>query len=104
MLSLKNGLYEKIQFLNNLGYFAILVEEDVYIYTKFEASTSSNVSSVDFCTFTGVCMTDFLINTQISELQNATTFRNKFELKLNSLIPVTIKFNRNIPYMTLAKF
>lgn len=102
MLSLKNGLYEKIQFVNELGYNVILFQEDIFVYSTFDASTSGHVSSVDYCSFKGICMTDWFTVTQVSELVRRTELANKFRNKMDSLQPVNVKFNKTIEWVLFS--
>lgn len=105
MLSVSKQLFEKISVCVELGYNLLILEDDVYIYTTFDASTSSNVSSIDFCSVTVVCISDFLLNTQISELMNRTLFKNKLMDKIDSLgKPVRMRFNKVMPYIQYSSF
>lgn len=104
MLSLGKDLFEKVSVSVELGFNCLVFEEDIFVYQSFEASTSSNVSSIDYCSFTGVCVTDFMRLTQISELMNPVVFKSKLTDKLDSLKPIKIKFNKMMPYMLFYKY
>lgn len=105
MISLNNNLFEKIQSCIDCGYNVMILLEEVYIYTTFEASTSSNVSSIDFCQATVVCITDFMKNTQIVELTNKNNFKNKLSDKIDSLgKPIILKFQKNMEYLLFCRF
>jgi hypothetical protein len=102
MVTVSRQLFEKICVVVELGYNVLVLEEDVFIYTSFEASTSSNVSSIDFCSVTCICVSDFMLNTQISELINKVQFKSKLIQKIDSLKMIKMNFNKQMAYYTFA--
>jgi len=102
MVSLKDSLFEKITVAVSLGFNIINVEKELFIYKKFDSSTSASTGSTDFCSFSGVCVTEFFVNEQIGHLRGSQEFKSKLESIIDNSSIINVKFNKNMEYMTFS--
>lgn len=102
-MTITNNIYQQIYALNQMDTNIAVVGEEFFTYLIFEPSMSANTSSIDFVTLRGICITEFINQEKINEVSKSPLFYQQFQKFIEPLEPVTIKFNKVMPYYLFSK-
>ncbi len=103
MIQLSKDWITSIEALTELVNIAIIAD-NVFVYYQFEGSSSSNTSSVDFCSINGICVTDFLAANHIDPSgQGLKGYIARFQAYIEFRHQMTMKFNKTTPYLLFSR-
>lgn len=98
-----NAIYTQVYALCQMDVNVAMVGEEFFTYTRFDASSSGNTSSIDYNTLYGICITEFMQQEKIHIVGQTHKFLQQFHKFIEPLEAVTIKFNKTIPYMLFSR-
>lgn len=86
-----------------MGVNIIKVDEEYFTYIHFEPSSSGQTQSVDFNTVTGICITEFMNLARLDPNIRMEQYFQQFEKYIESKASLTIKFNKQVPYIMFSR-
>lgn len=102
MLKITKELYHQIATICEAGSNVAIVGDNIFIYHSFTPSSSGNTSSIDFCSITGVNVTEFFTMNPIDINVIPVQYLAKFLKYLEPLPILNIKFNKTFEYFLFS--
>lgn len=101
-----NKVFGNIAFLvKNMGLNVAVItiggEREYLLYDSFAPSQSGGSSTIDFCEFKGIIITEFLMSQNV-EMSANSSFKSVLQSYIEREQEVSIKINKHMDYMLFS--
>lgn len=96
-------IFDQVTALCEMGVSIAKIENEYFTFLSFNPSSSGNTSSIDFVTINGICISEFISTTRYDATVRKEVYFQQFERYIENQSLLTIKFNKQIPYIIFSK-